>query len=171
MKTALSIVTMLTVSPLVAVATVVCHHPDRWGGSANPLNILMMAVFGLFTVAVWPTYIPAILITPFIMRRVAVQRVFTASSLSFLLSVASLVGAVVGVCVLAPIILLALKDSAELAVSWVLAGGISGALTLMLICLIYRFVDLYAEPNAPPNGGPATPPLIPTLSEGPPSVS
>ena len=65
LRTLLCVAAMLLVAPLVVVTTLVLHDPKRWGGSVNPLNIV---------------------------------------------------------------------------VSWAEAGGIAGAFTFALVCLIYRYV-------------------------------
>lgn len=131
---------MLTIAPFAAAATLVCWSLDRWGGSLNPLNIAIMAFFGLFTVVVWPTYIPAIILAPLLMRRIASYRAFTALPLPLLVGLALLLGSVAGVCVLAPVVFLSLSDSRALVLNWVGAGAVSGALTLTVIFLIYRYV-------------------------------
>lgn len=105
----LSVAAMLTIAPIVAAATLVCWHPDRWGGSVSPLNIIVMAFFGLFTVALWPTYIPAIIFAPLLMRWVAAHRAFRTCPLPLLFGLSLSIGAV------------------------------AGALTLSVICLIYRY--------------------------------
>ena len=89
MKAILSIAAMLTVGPLVAVTTLVCWQSERWAGSLNPMAIVVMALFGLLTVPLWPTYIPALV--------------------------------------------------------WAVAGAVSGAVTLTLICLLYRYEERPTE--------------------------
>jgi hypothetical protein len=56
-------------------------------------------------------------------------------------------------------------------VSWALAGGVSGAVTLALVSCIHRLVPPDAEYGAPPNGGP--PGALGNADAGarPPSVS
>jgi hypothetical protein len=153
MKAVLSVVVMLTVAPLVAVTTLVCWEPERWGGSLNPLAIAVMALFGLLSVPLWPTYIPALIITPLLMNWVSAHRAFGRLSLPIFLGLFLLVGAVAGVCVMIPLILMALNDSLDYhqALTWVGAGAVSGAVTLALICLLYRYEEHRAEPNAPPS--------------------
>ena len=130
---------MLTIAPVAAVTTLVCWSPERWGGSLNPLHILVMAFFGLFTVFLWPTYIPAIVLTPHLMRRIAAREAFTRAPLPLLIATSMLIGAGAGICIFAFVIFMSLADSSELALSWMTAGAVSGALTLSVICLIYRY--------------------------------
>ena len=130
---------MLTIAPVVAATTLVCGHPDRWGGSMSPLNIVVIAFFGLFTVPLWPTYIPAIMVTPLLMKWVAAHPAFRTFPLPLLFALSLLIGAMAGVCVLAFVIVLSASDSTELALDWAAAGAVSGALTLSVICLIYRY--------------------------------
>ena len=164
---------MLVVAPLVAATTLVCWQPDRWGGSVNPLAIAMIAFFGVISVPLWPTYIPAVIITPLIMKRVSAHRAFLRLPLPVLVGLSLLVGALAGSCVIMRAVLMASMDStgSDLVLNWLTTGAVSGAVTLALISLIHRLVDTRAEPCASPNGGPATPPPIPTVTEGPPSVS
>ena len=105
----------------------------------SPLNIIVIAFFGLFTVALWPTYIPAIIVAPLWMRWVAAHRVFRTCPLPLLFGLSLSIGAMAGVCVLAFVIFLSWTDSAELALNWAAAGAVAGALTLSVICLIYRY--------------------------------
>jgi hypothetical protein len=147
MKAVLSVAVMLTVAPLVAVTTLVCWEPERWGGSLNPLAIAVMALFGLLSVPLWPTYIPAIIITPLLMSWISTHRAFGRLSLPIFLGFSLLVGAVAGVCVMIPLILMALNDSSDShqALAWMGAGAVSGAVTLTLICLLYRYEEHRAE--------------------------
>ena len=138
-RTLLTVAVMLTLAPVVAATTLVCWQPDRWGGSVNPLDILFMAFLGLITVPLWPTYILAMLITPRLMRRAAAHPAFRTFPLPWLFGLSWLTGAVAGVGVMAFVIFLSLTNSAELAMNGAAAGAVSGALTLSVICLIYRY--------------------------------
>jgi hypothetical protein len=173
MKAILSVLAMLTVAPLVAATTLVCWQPERWGGSLNPLAIAVMAFFGLFTVPLWPTYIPALIITPLLMNWISAHRGFGRLPLPVLLGLSLPVGAVAGVCVTMPLFLVALHDSSDYhqALPWAGAGAVAGAITLTLICLLYRYEGRRAELAAPPNGGPAKLFGNSGVAEGPPSVS
>jgi uncharacterized BrkB/YihY/UPF0761 family membrane protein len=99
-----------------------------------------MSLFGLLTVPLWPTYIPAIVLTPIVMKRIEAHRTFSTLPVALLVAIALPVGAVAGVGVLGYAILSALKDSAELAANWTTAGAVSGAVTSCVICVIYRYV-------------------------------
>lgn len=167
MRTTLTLVAMLVVAPLVAATTLVCWQPDRWGSSANPLAIATIAFFGVLSVPLWPTYIPALIITPLLMKRVSAHRTFVHLPLAVLVMLSILVGALAGSCVFTPVVLLASMDAtgSGLVLNWLATGAVSGAVTLTLISLIHRFVDHRAEPSAALNVGPATPPPIPTVTE------
>jgi hypothetical protein len=172
MKTILTVVTMLTVAPLIAATTLVFWVPDRFGGSSL-LAIPAMAFFGVISVPLWPTYIPALVVTPLVMNRVARFRAFVRLPLPVLGGLSLLVGAPAGVCVMIPVLQLSLNSPSDsgLALMWAGAGGVSGAITLTVISFIHRLAGPRAEPNAAPNDGPATPPPIPRVTEGPSSVS
>ena len=158
-----SFLTMVTVSPVVAVTTLVCWNPERWGGSLNPLAILVMSVFGLCTTPLWPTYIPAVAATPFIMRRVAGSEHFRSWPLPIVLGISFLVGIMAGIGVIS--IMLPWQESLDLVLNWVAAGGVSGGVTLAIISAIFRY-----EPRAAkPRGGAldairSTPPVLPRHS-------
>jgi hypothetical protein len=141
MKPLLSFLTMVTVAPVVAVATLVCWNPDRWGGSLNPLAILAMAFFGLITIPLWPTYIPAVAATPFIMRWVARLPSFRRWSLPVVIAISFVLGVIAGVGVIS--IIVPWHESADLVLNWVAAGGVSGGVTLSIITFIFRY-----EPRA-----------------------
>ena len=138
-RSLISVILMLTLSPILAVTTLVCSHPERWGGSRDPLSILVMSAFGLITIPLWLTYIPAIIITPLVMRRIAVRPDFRALPLPVTLTVALLVGAIAGICVVILPVIMSLSDSLSLAFNWASAGAVSGAVTLALITMIYRY--------------------------------
>ena len=164
---------MLTVAPLVAVATLVCCDPQRWGGSLNPLAIVVMALFGIFTAPLWLTYIPALIITPLLMKRVSTSLAFHRAPLPVVLGLSAVVGALAGVCVMLRLVLMVLRDSSGYgeAFTFASAGAVAGAVSLSLICLLYRYGERRAEPNTSPNGGPAQPLGDSGISGGPPSVS
>jgi hypothetical protein len=172
MKAILSVLAMLIVAPLVAVTTLVCWQPERWGGSLNPLAIAVMALFGLLTVPLWPTYIPALIITPLLMNWISAQRAFARLSLPVLLGLSLSVGAVAGLCVMIRLFLMALNDAPDYhqALPLAGAGAVSGAITLTLICLVYRYEERRDEPTALPNSGSAKPLGNSGVTEGPPSV-
>jgi hypothetical protein len=136
MKILLSFITMVTLSPTVATATLVCWDPDRWGGSVNPLAILTMALFGLITVPLWPTYIPAVVATPFMMSRIVRSRHFRDAPLLAILGLSLVSGAIAGIGVIS--IIVPWQESLDLVLNWVAAGAVSGGVTLPVIALIFR---------------------------------
>lgn len=170
MKTTLTLVAMLVIAPLVAAAILVGWQPDRWGGSVNPLaTIAGMAFFGVFTVPLWPTYLPSLIIIPLVMKRVAASRAFVRLPILILSVLSLVVGALAGSCVIVPIaFLMASNDStgSDLFGNFLAAGAVSGAVTLTLISLIHRLVGPDAGQYSSRNVGPATPPPIPTATEG-----
>ena len=173
MKAVLSVLAMLTVAPLVAATTLVCWDPQRWAGSLNPLAIIEMAIFGVFSAPLWPTYVPALIVTPLLMRWISRHPAFHRSPLPIVLGHSVVVGSVAGACVMIRLVLMVLRDSSGYseALACASAGAISGGLTLALICLLYRYEERRAEPSASPNGGPATPLGNSGVEKGPPSVS
>jgi hypothetical protein len=139
MKAFFCVMAMLTVSPVLAVTTLVYSHSDRWSKSGDLLSILAMSVFGVLTTPLWPTYIPTIVFGPSIMRQIATHRAFKTLPLPAILGISLLVGALAGVCVMGPIIFASLQDSGGSPLDWVCAGAVSGGLTLALVSLIYRY--------------------------------
>jgi hypothetical protein len=137
MKPLLSLITMVTVSPVMAVATLVFWNPQRWGGSIDPLSIVGMTVFGLFTVPLWPTYIPALVITPFAMHWIAGSQYFKNLPLELILGISFFVGVIAGIGVIS--ILVPWHLSLDLILNWVVAGAVSGGVTLTIISLVYRY--------------------------------
>ncbi len=140
MGMAVSVSAMLIVSPLIATTTLVCWNPARWGGSVNPLTILLMSVFGLFTVPLWPTYIPAIIVTPFAMQWLAKRRLFARMPMPLLLLLALPLGAAAGFVIIMP--LLSIIDAADTDVwaNWAAAGLVSGAVTFPLIVIAHKAI-------------------------------
>jgi hypothetical protein len=132
----LSFIVMVTMSPIVAVTTLVCYDPERWGGSLNPLAILVMSFFGLITTPLWPTYIPALVVTPFLMHRVASSRWFKTQSLSFIVFISFLLGIIAGIGVIS--IIVPWRESLDLILNWLAAGAVSGGITLPIISLLFR---------------------------------
>lgn len=137
-KTILSVIAMVILAPLVATTTLVCGWPERWGGSISPWAIITMALFGLITTPLWPTYIPAIILTPLLMRRIAPHRLFVNLPIPVLVLMSLLIGALGGICVMFPVIRMSLHT--EFVLQWKMAGACSGAITLTLICLIHRCI-------------------------------
>lgn len=134
--------TMVTVSPICAVTTLVCWNPARWGGSVNPLAILVMSFFGMITVPLWPTYIPAVAATPLIVRLVARSRQFRTWPLPIILSISATLGVVAGIAVIS--IVIPWHEPLDLILNWLAAGAVSGGVTLAVISFIFRY-----EPKEP----------------------
>ena len=134
-----------------------------WAASIALWAILVMSVFGLCTTPLWPTYIPAVAATPFIMRRVAGSEHFRSWPLPIVLGISFLVGILAGIGVIS--IMLPWQESLDLVLNWVAAGGVSGGVTLAIISAIFRY-----EPRAAkPRGGAldairSTPPVLPRHS-------
>jgi hypothetical protein len=171
MKAFLSILAMLTIAPLVATTTSVCLQPEP--GSLDPLAIVMMALVGVLIGPLWPTYIPALIATPLLMRWMSARPAFRRSPLPLVLGLSIIAGVVAGICVMVPLILLELRDSSgdAAAVAAASAGATSGGVTLALICLLYRYEKPRPEHSTPPNGGPATQRGNSRVTGGPPPVS
>jgi len=134
---------MVTISPVVAVTTLVCWNPERWGGllSLNPLAILAMSFFGLITAPLWPTYIPALALTPIVMHGVSRTRLFKSLPLVIVLGISFVLGVIAGVGVIS--IIVPWQESKDLVLNWVAAGGVSGGVTLATVSFIFRY-----EPRA-----------------------
>lgn len=147
-KTILSVIAMVVLAPLVATTTLVCGWPERWGGSISPLAIITMALFGLITIPLWPTYIPAIILTPLLMRKIAPHRLFINLSIPVLVLTSLLLGALGGLCIMFPVIRMSLHT--EFALQWKMAGACSGAITLTVICLIHRCISDEGAEQCPP---------------------
>jgi len=137
-KSVFSILTMLCVAPPVAVTTLVCLHPGRWGGAQSFLAIPLMSVFAALTAPVWVTYIPTMIVVPIAMRRIAGSHCFAAMRLPWLLLWSLAVGGIAGAGVLGPVALLASRDTDNLAADFLAAGAVAGAASLAIICLIHR---------------------------------
>ena len=134
----ISVIVMLTVAPLVTCSTLVCLEPSRWGGSFNPFTIVGMAMFGIITTPLWPTYIPAMVITPLLMKVVARTRFFRKAPLPILTGIAVPIGGLLGSLVQVRVILLNLKEPKH-AIIWAVSGAVAGSITLCFIVLIYRY--------------------------------
>ncbi len=134
-----ALIVMLIVAPLVATTTLVCCHPD-WGGGVEQaiFDIPIMALFGLITVPLWPTYIPAIVLTPLMMRRVAAWQSFHSTPLPVVILFSMIIGSLFGVLILAPVIVMSIHHNEGLYRDWIFAGAVSGAVTLTCICVIHR---------------------------------
>jgi len=145
MKTKLTFAALLVVAPLVAATTLVCWQPARWGGSINPLAITTIAFFGLLSVSLWPTYIPTLIITPLVMKRVSASQAFMRLPLAVLVVLSLLTGALAGLGVIMPVVPIE-SQNPDIILNWRSAGAVAGAVTLVVIALIHRFVPTPATP-------------------------
>jgi hypothetical protein len=168
-KPTLTLLAMLTIAPVVAVATLLCCTPT---GRSDLLYPIAVASYVFRGIAInWATYIPALIIVPVLMTWISARRSFRRFSLQLLLTLSVSAGAAGGMCVALPMVLEALDQGGGWVLPVLFAGAASGAITLTLICLIYRRLDSRAELGASPNGGPAMPLGNSGVMEGPPSVS
>ena len=142
---------MLTVAPLVAATTLQCWQTE---GPLDLFGIVTIVVFGWVSIPLWPTYIPAVLVTPVLMHWLSARRVFRALPLPLLFVLSAFAGALAGVAVMATPIILALKrvSGHHQAFSWAVLGAVSGAVTFPWICLLYRLGVRRGTipPTAPP---------------------
>ena len=141
MKTVLSVIAMVVLAPLVVSTTLVCGWPENWGGAISPSTIIIMSFFALFTVPVWPTYIPAVIIVPWIMQKISRYTLFRNMPVALLLLLSLLLGALGGMFVMFPLIRTALQDGPDIALQWKISSACSGAVTFSVICCIHRFFD------------------------------
>ena len=138
-KSLICIILMLTVSPIVTVIGLISFEPNNFGDRLTIQNILVMAGFGLITVPLWITYIPALVLAPFAMKKLARKQYFHDLPIWKFISISFIVGAVVGIIILLP--LMASKNF----LTWARAGAISGAITFTLIAVVYRLGNNRSE--------------------------
>ena len=137
-KEIISILIMIIIAPMIVVIALSILSPAEFGGGPKIKNILAMYVFALITVPMWVTYIPSIILTPIIMRRIDKQKEFHELPIRKIILLSAPIGALCGVLILLPVLLPVLIGSSPLLSSWVLAGVVSGSITLTLIALVYR---------------------------------
>ncbi len=125
---------IITVAPFCASFTLVCVETTKCGDFISLNNILMISFFGLFTPPVWI----ALFITPIIMHIVAKQPWFIKLESWKLVILAIISGALGGIITTTPIWLETLDGPFEDARKWLVAGAVSGAITLTLIAFVYR---------------------------------
>ena len=170
MRSFFTVLIVLTVAPITAVTALVCCAPQRWGGSLNPINIVAMAAFGLFTVPLWPTYVPAVALIPWLMKKVSSRDWFMRTPTWLVLVISSVAGVPLGLAVVSPLLLMSVGDNASV-VNWAFAGGVSGGATLAAVALIHRSARLDAKRGAPANGERQFPPDNTVQAGGPPSMN
>jgi hypothetical protein len=130
---------MLTITPIAAVYGLVSFDPSNWGGEPTLIGIIGMAMFGLITVQVWITYIPSLILTPIIMRKLSDKEIFYTMPIWKFFGISILVGIVAGIFILLPCILLSVHESLKLILNWTWAGVVAGSVTFPIIASIYRF--------------------------------
>lgn len=145
MGMAVSVAAMLVLAPLVATTTLVCWNPGRWGGSVNPFAVLVMSVFGVFTVPLWPTYIPAIVATPLAMQWLSKSRAFARAPMPLLLLLAVPLGAAAGFGIMTPLLSSIETDDTDVWANWAAAGLVSGAVTFSLIVIAHKVIRAFAN--------------------------
>lgn len=129
---------MLTVAPFTATFALVHFDPSSWGGSTSIKTILGMTILGVITVPLWITYIPALIITPIYMHKLATKATFHSSSIGEFTAKAILRGTIGGVIVLAPAWIMTLTEPIKLTLNWLFAGIVSGVVISTAISFTYR---------------------------------
>ena len=130
----------LTVAPLITSIALVCLAPSRWGGHPNVFTVLTMAVFGVISAPIWPTYIPTIVLVPMVMIIIAKTRFFIAAPLPLLVAIFAVLGSIVGLLVIGRIALMLFRENElGLAVDWIVSGALAGTISSSLILLCYRW--------------------------------
>jgi hypothetical protein len=154
-----SIIAMLTLAPILAVAILLCWGKDR----SDLLYPIAVASYVLRGMALnWLTYIPALIVAPLLMRWISARRSFRQFSLQRLFTLSVSAGGAGGMCVVLPMVLEALDQGGYWVFPLLFAGAASGAITLTMLCLLYRRLDSRAEHGASPNSRPPSqfpPPL------------
>ena len=59
-KTVISVLVMLTISPIIAIVTLVFSNPESFGEHLDIQSLLMMYMFAMITIPLWLTYLPSI---------------------------------------------------------------------------------------------------------------
>lgn len=131
---------MLTLAPFSAVTALVFYEPARWGGAPTFLSLMGMTIFAVITVPMWITYIPSIVITPLVMNKISKRDTFMNTPIFLAMIKAILIGGISGILVLTPAWVIAFSESGDLAMNWLFAGAISGALTLTVIVMLYKLL-------------------------------
>jgi hypothetical protein len=142
---------MLTLAPFLTVATLVLWAPDHFGGSVDLLSIIVLTFFGLITVPLWATFIPALFLTPLLMDGVSRCDWFRRLPLSAALGLSIPAGMLAGMAVMG-IILPWGEDAggAYVILAWLIASAVSGGATLPVIAAIYRYGTDRAVAGTPP---------------------
>ena len=131
---------MLTITPIAAATGLASYDPSRWGGEINIINIIGLAVFGLLSVPLWFTYIPTLILTPIIMKRLSDKENFYSISIWKFYSTSVQCGIIAGLFILSPSILLSASESIDITLNWVWSGIVTGGVTFPIISSMYRFI-------------------------------
>lgn len=155
-KAFICIFLMLTVAPFTATFALVHFDPGNWGGTTSIKTIFEMSIFGLITVPLWLTYIPALIVTPIYMRKVSTKPEFHTNPIGKFIVMAMFRGATGGVIVLAPAWILTLAEPIKLTMNWLFAGVVSGVITGTAISFTYRNRNVQPDGCSRETGCPAT---------------
>jgi len=130
---------MLSITPFFASLGLVIYDPSNWGGSIKIENILIIAVFGIITVQLWPTYISSIILTPIIMKKLNFHPQFYTIGVWKFLGLSVVGGILAGQFILFPCIIMSAIESTQIALNWIFSGVVAGIATFPIIALMYRF--------------------------------
>lgn len=145
MKALLTIIVMITITPIMATIGLISFDPSNWGGGLSVGNVLTSAFFGVITLPLWITYIPSLVIAPIVMSQISKSNRYQELSFNKLICLSIPSGAIIGIIILSPLIIMAFENNTssnsetiKLVSNWVFAGALSGAVSLPIITLIYR---------------------------------
>ena len=133
---------MLTIAPILAATGLLSYDPSRWGGELNLMNIIGLAIFGSISVPLWFTYIPSLIFTPIILKRLSEKDKFYTIPLWRFYIFSIFCGCVGGIFVLLPAILLSGPKSIDMALNWIWSGFIAGGITFPILSSLYRFTRI-----------------------------
>ena len=149
MKEIVSIIILLTVTPICGFLGFGIFNPNFWDGTSL-IDVLMVwkyrinlfewaqvIIFGLIVTQLWITYIPVLIVTPILMRNISKKEKFYSLSLSKFIAISISMGIVVGFFAMFPCLILSRKNI-ELFITTIAAGVFSGVITSLLIALLYR---------------------------------
>ena len=138
MKPIICIIIMLTVGPIIAASGLILYDPSRWGGEINLNNIIGLALFGLISPPLWFSYIPVLVFTPVIFKRLSEKEQFYTATIKKFYAMSILYGCIVGVFVMLPFVVIAASKSVDVSLNWLWSGVFAGGITLPIISSIYR---------------------------------
>ncbi len=141
MRTIISIIVMLTIAPIIAASGLLLYDPSRWGGEINLINIVGLALFGLISPPLWFSFIPVLVFTPIIFRRLSEKETFYTITIKKFYAISVFYGCIVGVFVMLPLIVIAAPKSIDVSLNWLWSGVVAGGITLSIISSLYRFIN------------------------------